>query len=174
MLPSLQNLADSLFLDSTYLLTLRGNQLSAYLINNMVSYPHSASLPSSSAPSTVTQQGIKRERENDNDELEKVPPRKKVTISRKACIVCNEDVPRNRFPKIPHKQDDNNKHSSDVCFKCFSEHLRIEVENKGHEGIGCPQCSRPLEESEIRKLASSWTYQEYATAVHTDNEGQTN
>lgn len=106
--------------------------------------------------------GVKREREHDNEDTkEATPPRKRVTISRKPCIVCTEDVPKNRFPKLPHSPDDDNKHTSDVCFKCLSEHLRIEVETKGHEGVGCPQCSKPLGESEIRKLASSWTYQEY-------------
>lgn len=127
----------------------------------MASYP-SSTLPSSSQPATAPIPiGVKREREYDHEDAKEAPPpRKRVTISRKACIVCTEDVPKNRFPKLPHAQDDTNKHTSDVCFKCFSEHLRIEVETKGHEGVGCPQCSKPLEESEIRKLASSWTYQE--------------
>lgn len=140
----------------------------------MASYPYST-LHSSSQPSTApTLIGVKRERENDDDDTsQKLVPRKRVTISRKPCIVCTEDIPNNRFPKLPHSQDDNdNKHSSDVCFKCFSEHLRVEVETKGHEGVGCPQCSKPLEESEIRKLASSYTYQEYFTRANLDTGSQ--
>jgi hypothetical protein len=122
--------------------------------------------PSGPMPSTSTQAGVKRERDIDNDDVNKAPIRKKATISRKPCIVCTDDIPKNRFPLLPHKQDDNNKHSSDVCFKCFSEHLCVEVKNKGHEGVGCPQYSKALEESEIRKLASSWTYQEYVVPHH--------
>jgi hypothetical protein len=129
-----------------------------------IGYVPMKSMVSSQTPTSATPVGVKREREPDTDDAKEAPPaRKRVTISRKPCIVCTEDVPKNRFPKLPHSQDDNNKHTSDVCFKCFSEHLRIEVETKGHEGVGCPQCSKPLEESEIRKLASSWTYQEYVT-----------
>ena len=120
-----------------------------------------ATPPSSYTPTAATLNGVKRERENDTDDTGQKPaPRKRVTISRKPCIVCTDDVPKNRFPKLPHKQDDDTKHTSDVCFKCFGEHLRIEVETKGHEGVGCPQCSQPLEESDIRKLASSFTYRE--------------
>jgi hypothetical protein len=48
-------------------------------------------------------------------------------------------VSKNRFPKLPHPQDDDEKHSSDVCFKYFSAHLRVEVETKGHERVGCPR-----------------------------------
>lgn len=129
---------------------------------NMASFGPLATPPSSHTPTAATVYGVKRERENDDDDTGQKPaPRKRVTISRKPCIVCTEDTPKNRFPKLPHKQDDNEKHSSDVCFKCFSEHLRVEVETKGHEGVACPQCSKPLEESDIRKLASSWTYREY-------------
>jgi hypothetical protein len=117
--------------------------------------------PSNPIPSTSTQGGVKRERNLDNDDADKAPARKKVTISRKPCIVCTDDVPKNRFPKLPHKRAANNEHSSDVCFKCFREHVRNEVEIKGHEEADCPQCSQPLEESDIRKLASSRTYKEY-------------
>ena len=128
----------------------------------MASYPGFRHPVGGRMTTPATPVGVKRERENDNEDTKEAPPpRKRVTISRKSCIVCTEDIPRNRFPKLPHPQDDGNKHTSDVCFKCFSEHLRIEVEIKGHEGVGCPQCSKPLEESEIRKLASSWTYREY-------------
>lgn len=133
---------------------------------NMERFPWLAMPASNYTTTAATLVGVKREREDDGDDTGQKPaPRKRVTISRKPCIVCTDDIPRNRFPKLPHKQDDNDKHSSDVCFKCFSEHLRVEVETKGHEGIGCPQCSRPLEESDIRKLASSWNYREYV-ATH--------
>lgn len=108
--------------------------------------------------------GVKREREDDNEDPQQTPPaRKRVTISRKPCIVCTEDVSRNRFPQLPHSQDGNKNHNSDVCFECFREHLRVEVETKTHEDVGCPQCSKPLEESDIRKLASEETYQECVT-----------
>lgn len=135
----------------------------------MASYSYLALPPSSQPSTTASLVGVKRERENDNDDPGQKPaPRKRVTISRKPCIVCTEDVPKNRFPKLPHSQDDNDSHNSNVCFKCFTEHLRVEVETKGHEGVCCPQCSKPLGESEIRKLASSYTYQEYVTNVRSD------
>lgn len=138
-----------------------------FSLANMASTPDSV-LPSGSlASSTYMQGGVKRERDDDdNDDVDKAPARKRVTIAPKPCIVCTEDVPKNRFPKLPHKQDGNNKHSSDVCFKCFREHLRVEVENKGHEAVSCPQCSKLLDESEVRKLASSRTYQEYVAPGH--------
>lgn len=139
----------------------------------MASYPYVK--PLLPLPTATTQFVVKQEREHehDNEDAKEEPkPRKRVTISRKLCIICTEDVPKNRFPKIPHSQDDNDKHTSDVCFKCFSEHLSIEVVTKGHEGVGCPQCSQPLEESEIRKLASSWTYQEQVAPDRLDRESR--
>lgn len=98
------------------------------------------------------------------------PSRKKAAMSRKECSVCYDDVNKNRFPKLPHVQDDNNVHTSDVCFKCFKEHLEVEVKAKGSDAVSCPQCKKQLEESEVRKLASSFSYQEYATRLLTGIE----
>lgn len=122
------------------------------------------------ASSASTKRGVKRERDHEDDDVDPAPTRKKVTIPPKPCIVCTDDVPKNRFPKLPHKQDENNKRSSDVCFKCFRDHLRVEVENKGHEAVSCPQCSKLLDEHEVRKLASSQTYQECVTPDHSHSK----
>lgn len=84
-------------------------------------------------------------------------------------MICADDVPKNRFPKIPHKQDENNKHDSDTCFKYYSQHLSVEIKEKGHEAVSCPQCSKTLEESEVRKLASSRTYHEYVAVDRISN-----
>jgi hypothetical protein len=77
--------------------------------------------------------GVKREREDDIEDIEPSPPaRKRAAIDRKPCIVCSEDIPRNRFPKLPHSQGGNKKHTFDVCFQCFREHIRVGVETKSH------------------------------------------
>jgi superfamily II helicase len=111
--------------------------------------------------STATPSGKKRKHNGDGDDVDQQPAPKKTP--RKVCIVCADDVPRNGFPKLPHKQDSEKPHNSDVCKKCCSERLRHEVKTKSHNAVGCPQCSKPLEQSEVQKLASSETYQEYVT-----------
>lgn len=84
---------------------------------------------------------------------------KKYVMSRKLCIICTENVAANQFPKLPHKQDGATEHSSDTCFKCFRQHLDNEIKFKGHDAVTCPQCTKPLDQSEIRKTAPSFSYQ---------------
>lgn len=82
---------------------------------NMASFGPLATPPSSHTPTAATVYGVKRERGNDDDDTGQKPaPRKRVTISRKPCIVCTEDTPKNRFPKLPHKQDDN-ENTAPMC-----------------------------------------------------------
>lgn len=124
--------------------------------------------PSPIIPPTLPQNSEKRKFSVGSDAVDsdEAPACKKVTrpLSRRPCIVCADDVAINRFPKIPHKQDENNRHGSDACFRCYSQHLSIEIKEKGHEAVSCPQCSKTLEESEVRKLVSSRTYHEYVSA----------
>jgi hypothetical protein len=75
-----------------------------------------------------------------------------------------EKGPTKPIPKLPQKHDAGDQHSSDVCFKCYREHLRHQVKDKDSEGVSCPQCAKPLDPSEAQKLASSDTYREYVMA----------
>ena len=88
---------------------------------------------------------------------------KRYNLGRKECILCCNDVVKNQFPKLPHAaglSGEEPHHSSDICFKCYSQHLEGEVKNKGFENVRCPQCAKTLVEGEVRKLASSFTYRE--------------
>lgn len=68
---------------------------------------------------------------------------------------------QNQFPKLPHASEDKGEeHGSDVCFKCWDEHLKSEVGSKGFEAVSCPQCPKTLAEIELRKLAKRSTYRE--------------
>lgn len=100
--------------------------------------------------------------DGDNEDL-KLPLRKKPWTSRKRrpCVICAENIAKNQFPKLPHKQDETETHSSDVCFKCYRQYLSVEIADKGQDAVECPQCKKPLDQSEVRKLASGNTYQEY-------------
>ena len=97
---------------------------------------------------------LKRERTDDDDPPETKP--RKRAMATKECTICCSDTFLNRFPRLPHI--DAQKHSSDVCFKCWDLHLKSEVESKGFEKVGCPQCGQLLEEPEVRKLAKKTTY----------------
>ena len=111
----------------------------------------------------------KRKHARDDDDTTGTPTRKKTVktcMGRKQCIVCSDDAYKNQFPKLPHDQNDNDIHGSDVCFKCFKAHLSVEVKNKGPEAVSCPQCKHELAEPEVRKLAWSATYHEYVIAIH--------
>jgi hypothetical protein len=143
--------------------------------------PPVASSPIQSAPlappqaftatTTPASSGRKRKIKEEDNDVDKVPAKKK--MARKQCIVCADDVARNQFPKFPHKQDAESKHSSDVCKKCCIEHISHEVKNKDHEEISCPQCSQLLEQSDIKNLASTHTYQECVNASHEETlEGE--
>jgi len=84
---------------------------------------------------------------------------------RKECAICAERVFLNQFPKDPHafsSQGDGQQHGSDVCFKCYSQHVEAEITNKGSDLVCCPQCPQILAEPEVRKLAQRCgTYQKY-------------
>lgn len=98
-----------------------------------------------------------------NDHAANLPSTKSKTLPRKECILCCNDVATNHFPKLPHASDPldaESLHSSDVCFRCYSQHLEGEVESKGIDSVRCPQCPKTLVEGEVRKLASSSTYHE--------------
>jgi hypothetical protein len=117
--------------------------------------------------SRPTPNGEKRKYDGDDSYVDKQPaPNKR---PRKLCIVCADDVPRDEFPNLPHEQDHKRPHNSDVCKQCCSEHLSHEVRNKGHEAVGCPQCSKPLKQSEVQMLASSQTYQECVPIFEVEN-----
>jgi hypothetical protein len=100
---------------------------------------------------------IKRERD---DSAEPPPERKRARITRKECIICVDDVAANQFPKKPHAGDDE-QHTSDVCFKCYNQHISTGVDHKGSELVRCPQCLQTLTEPEVRKLARVATYQKW-------------
>lgn len=96
---------------------------------------------------------VKRERTVDDAD---VKPRKRRSMARKECVKCCNDVVANRFPQLCHVKAQ--QHVSKVCFGCWDQHLKTEVENKGFEGVSCPQCSHLLQEPEVRRLARKSTY----------------
>jgi hypothetical protein len=75
----------------------------------------------------------------------------------KECTVCLDTLSKSLFPESLHAD----QHSSDVCSKCFDEHVESELDDKSYEHIGCPQCTQTLTEPEIRKLGSVETYKKY-------------
>lgn len=81
------------------------------------------------------------------------PDRKRTKISRKECLICLEDIAKNQYPRAPHAQSGSGQHSSDVCFKCYDQHIEAQVNGTGSGIVNCPQCSQALAEPEIRKLA---------------------
>jgi DNA-directed RNA polymerase subunit RPC12/RpoP len=86
--------------------------------------------------------------------------RQEVTIQKeKECTICLEDVATDHYPDLPHAGD--SKHGSDVCLRCWDQHLESEITSKGFEGVSCPQCSQRLLETEVRKLATKGTYDQY-------------
>lgn len=88
-----------------------------------------------------------------------LPPEHKNTgPPHKECTVCLDALSKTFFPESLHSE----QHSSDVCFKCYDEHIESELYNKHSERISCPQCPQTLTEPEIRKLTQrAVTYQKY-------------
>ena len=86
------------------------------------------------------------------------PTKRKKAVERKECVTCCNSVAINRFPKLPHKSAE--KHGRDVCFECWKQHLKSEIQSKGFDSVCCPLCEEALEESEIKKLAKEETYGE--------------
>ncbi|KAL1588033.1 hypothetical protein WHR41_03394 [Cladosporium halotolerans] len=121
-----------------------------------------ASAPSTPADSSTITTLPRKRRRIDDDANENALRSVKRAIGRKECSVCAEDVARNQFPKVPHATTvATEQHASNVCFKCWRQHLQAEVESKEAESLACPQCSKALDQSEVKKLASSFTYREY-------------
>jgi hypothetical protein len=75
----------------------------------------------------------------------------------KECTVCLDTLSKSSFPESLHAD----QHNSDVCAKCFDEHIESELDDKSYQLIGCPQCPQTLTEPEIRQLARAVTYQKY-------------
>ncbi|KAK6432315.1 hypothetical protein LTR95_011517 [Oleoguttula sp. CCFEE 5521] len=101
----------------------------------------------------------KRKREKDGATPAPKQLRKRGRMGVKECIVCTENVVKSRFPKLLHASAE--QHTSDVCFKCWEQHLKVEVVAKDREIFSCPQCSQALEADEIRKLARADTFADY-------------
>lgn len=89
----------------------------------------------------------------------------KKRMRRTECSMCCTEVAVNQFPKLPHKGA--TQHDSQVCLKCWEQHLETEVEAKPWDQVSCQQCSQVLEEKEIRRLASSVTYRRLVVFVRT-------
>ena len=108
-----------------------------------------------SLPINRPSNGIKRERE-DSTPPNPQPDRKKPKLSRKECLICTDEVVKNQYPKKPHAGHE--QHTSDVCFKCYNQHIEAEIDQKGPDLVSCPQCSQTLSEPEVRKLTRVATY----------------
>jgi hypothetical protein len=85
-------------------------------------------------------------------------PSKKLKMRRKECSICCAALAANRFPKLQHK--DAHYHEQGVCFNCWQQHLASAIEANGSNAVPCPECDHTLDEAEIKKLASSKTYEE--------------
>lgn len=81
--------------------------------------------------------------------------RKRAKLHTKECSTCCLQKAVNQFPKHVH----TSKHASEVCFKCWEEHLKAEVNNKDTASVQCAEYDEVLGEQEVRKLAGSRTYQ---------------
>lgn len=131
-------------------------------------------IPQASKP--IKQEGGALKRSHDaaeDDAVDQKPPaRKRITLPRKGCIVCPNNVATNQFPRVPHAQVKRDGHDSDVCRKCYQQHLGNEFKNKDQEAVSCPHCAKPLVQSEVQKLTSSQMYQEYAERLCNCGLGQ--
>ncbi|CZT24950.1 uncharacterized protein RCC_10679 [Ramularia collo-cygni] len=87
------------------------------------------------------------------------PPktRQKKKTKRSECSICNRSLANSAFPKISDKCD----HTRDTCRKCWNAWLKEQIDSVAADQIGCVQCSRILEESDIRKLARPASYAAY-------------
>lgn len=112
----------------------------------------------SPSPEPAPARSLKRKRTKNDAEESRGKRSKKRVMARKECIICCAEVTTIRFPKLHHV--DAQQHTSDVCLGCWNQHLKSEVESKGFEGVGCPQCSYLLQEPEVRRLAQKSTYSE--------------
>lgn len=110
-------------------------------------------------PTSSMNDSIMQKTPNDGDAATS-SARKKRKISRIECIVCMNDVAKTQFPRLPHAiaGDGGHEHESQVCFKCWKEHLKSEIRSNGFQLVACPQCDKMLVEAEVRKLASSFDY----------------
>lgn len=103
--------------------------------------PHAKRVALQSSPDPA----IKQEANED-------PPKR--LLKRKECTLCCIEVALNRFPKAPHAGHE--QHGRNVCFKCWEQHLQVELNNKEWNNISCPECDKALEEHEIKKLDTSF------------------
>ncbi|KAM0716953.1 hypothetical protein Q7P37_006805 [Cladosporium fusiforme] len=79
------------------------------------------------------------------------------------CLICSEVMTKDKFPKNHHsmKSGDESEHNSEVCWSCWDQHIDSETDSKPTSVISCAQCSKVLEEPEIRDLAATDTYEKY-------------
>lgn len=121
-------------------------------------------IQSSSTPDLILEQdGKSWKKARKSSHANKTSTLKKSKVpSTVECVICLSKIPEDRLPKLPHPDAVGREleHPSEVCFDCWDEHLRSEVESKAFDSVGCPQCRKPLVESDIRELASEATYQE--------------
>jgi len=66
------------------------------------------------------------------------------------CIVCTEELPMEAFPQ---KVADACLHEVQCCNTCLREWIATQLDMRGADGIGCPECAEPLSHHDIHAYA---------------------
>lgn len=77
----------------------------------------------------------------------------------KECTVCSKAAFVDQFPKSPHAGSE--KHGRDVCFSCWEQHIRSEVDSKEWNEVSCAPCDHILGEGDIKNLDLNFTSRLY-------------
>ncbi|KAF2104625.1 hypothetical protein NA57DRAFT_70834 [Rhizodiscina lignyota] len=94
---------------------------------------------------------LKRERSSSEDLEEQVSHKKQRTdepVGNKQCISCTETLSKQSFASSLLACD----HAATVCLSCFTNWIRVRIDEGNWKAIPCPECSRTLSYGDLLDL----------------------
>ncbi|KAK5009610.1 hypothetical protein LTR28_000208 [Elasticomyces elasticus] len=79
------------------------------------------------------------------------------------CVVCGDSLAIPDFPIF--RPTDGCAHDVQTCAGCLSRWIGAELDGKGWQSIGCPECARPMSHADVRRAV--------AAAEEEEEEGST-
>jgi hypothetical protein len=75
------------------------------------------------------------------------------------CVVCGDSKPPLDFPQAAPTS--KCEHLPQTCTECLHSWMASQIENKGCEGIQCPECREILEYGDVQQAASAESFEVY-------------
>jgi len=94
-------------------------------------------------------------------EKEKDKKGQKIIKPQRTCVVCTDSRTLRHFPHRPATKQC--EHEANTCNRCLRRWITTQFQTKIWNQIHCPECSLPLEYTDIHEFATSEIFKQYAS-----------